>query len=80
MSRMDPREPVLTIDGELVAGREALQVPISVRTGLRGETASLELEAQQAATSNRTVRLLNLEPSDVRALRDELDELLQTLE
>jgi len=80
MSSMGPREPVFTVDGELVVGREALQVPISLRTGLRGETVSLELEAQQAATSNQTVRLGELDAAQVRVLRDELDALLLALE
>ena len=77
---MGPREPVFTVDGELVVGRESLQVPISLRTGLRGQTVSLDLEAQQAATSNQTVRLGELDAAQVRVLRDELDALLLALE
>lgn len=80
MALSDPRETCLTADGELLAGREALQMPIDVRTSTRGNTASLELEARQSATSNRTVRLSDLSTAQVRHLRDELDDLLRTLE
>ena len=80
MALSDPREPCLTVDGELLAGREALQVPVAVHATTRGSTATLALEAQQAATDNRTVRLSDLSASDVRRLRDELDELLTTME
>ena len=80
MSLTGPREPTLTVDGELLVGQEALQVPVTLRTDAHGDSATIELEAQQVAASNRTVRLADLSASQVRQLRDEFDDLLQALE
>lgn len=80
MPLTDPQKPIPTADGELLAGREALQVPVDVRLATQGTTATLELEAQQTAAPNRTVRLAGLSAGEVRRLRDQFDETLDRLE
>jgi len=70
------RDPTLQLEGELRTGPEAIDVPISVYVGTTGAGTRLEFEAEQVAAQNRSIRIENLTPAEVRQLRDAFDEAL----